>query len=121
MINNLESGSEPALIMGRHEDGDGMEGFTEVVRYYMELTGSGLMLMTTRVKLSGRLILYSGSSVSLTYESPVPDALVSTSLSVHVKFVMFWFSPGNLDAFQTVPKSICGAFHRTRGPRQRTA
>ena len=42
MVNKLESGTEPAMIMKRYIEGDGLKGYAEVVRYYMELTGQGL-------------------------------------------------------------------------------
>merc|ERR1711953_957757 len=42
LINKLESGTDPALIIRRYSDGDGLKGFAEVVRYYVELTGQGM-------------------------------------------------------------------------------
>jgi len=42
MVNKLESGTEPAMIMKRYVEGDGLEVYAELVRYYMELTGQGL-------------------------------------------------------------------------------
>ena len=43
LINKAEGGSEPALILRRYETGDGIVALCEVISYYVEVTGYGLI------------------------------------------------------------------------------
>ena len=40
-VTKLEGGTEPYLIMKRYNDGDGLAGYAEVVRYYIKTEKTG--------------------------------------------------------------------------------